>query len=135
VLGADLAYLGTRFIATRESIAPDSYKTMLVRATAADVLYTDAVNGVPANWLKPSLVANGLDPANLPRPSGRGTEHLPPGVNPWVNLWSAGHGVSLINDIPPVAELARRLQREYLAACAVPNMATGGERRKAEVYE
>jgi nitronate monooxygenase len=124
VLGADLVYLGTRFIATRESKAPDAYKSMLVQATAADVLYTDAVNGVPANWLKPSLVANGLDPANLPRPVTRGADHLPPEVKPWVNLWSAGHGVSLIHDVPPVAELARRLQREYLSACAIPDMAS-----------
>lgn len=123
ILGADLSYLGTRFIATQESRAPDDYKAMLVAAKAGDTLYTDAINGVPANWLKPSLLALGMDPAALPRPQGRGTGHLPEGVKPWVNLYSAGHGVSLIDDIPPVADLVARLRAEYVAACVLPDMA------------
>ncbi len=123
MLGADLAYLGTRFIATQESMAPDAYKAMLVSETAADLIYTGDVNGVPANWLKASLREHGLDPAALPRPEKRGTDHLPEGVTPWRNLWSAGQGISLINDLPPVAELIRRLQAEYIAACATPDLA------------
>ena len=123
VLGADLAYLGARFIASRESIAPQAYKQMLIDAGAADVLYTSAINGIPASWLKPSLRAVGLDPENLPRPTGRGTEHLPADVQPWVNLWSGGHGIGLIKDAPPVAEIVRRLQAEYVAACQLPDMA------------
>src|SRR5690606_39412919 len=77
MLGADLAYLGTRFIATREASAPDAYKAMLVDSQVTDVLYTRAVNGLPASWLKPSLREAGLDPDNLFIPEGRSTEHLP----------------------------------------------------------
>ena len=123
ILGADLAYLGTRFIATRESAAPDAYKAMLVSGSAADLMYTDAINGVPAMWLKASMRAAGLDPEHLPKPLKRGTEHLPADVKPWKNLWSAGQGIGLIDDIPSVAQLVHRLQLEYVAACAIPNMA------------
>jgi nitronate monooxygenase len=124
ILGADLAYLGTRFIATREASAPDEYKAMLVAGSAADVIYTDAINGVPAMWLKASIRAAGLVLEDLPRPLKRGTEHLPPTVKPWKNLWSAGQGIGLIQDIPTVAELVRRLQAQYLAACSMPDMAS-----------
>jgi nitronate monooxygenase len=123
ILGADLAYLGTRFIATREASAPDEYKAMLVAGSSADVIYTDAINGVPAMWLKASIRHAGLDLEHLPRPTKRGTDHLPPTVKPWKTVWSAGQGIGLIQDIPPVAELVRRLQEQYLAACAVPDMA------------
>jgi nitronate monooxygenase len=123
ILGADLAYMGTRFIATQEALAPDEYKAMLVAGTAADVIYTAGVNGLPAMWLKASLRANGLDPDNLPIPKGRGTDHLPEHAKPWKTLWSGGQGIGLITDIPTVAELVRRLQAEYVAACAVPDMA------------
>jgi nitronate monooxygenase len=119
ILGADLAYIGTRFIATRESLASDAYKAMLVEVGADDVIYTPAINGVPANWLKPSLRDNGLDPENLPLPGGG----EPTTAQRWKSLWSAGHGVSLISDVPPAAELVRRLQREYVAACRVSDMA------------
>jgi nitronate monooxygenase len=74
-------------------------------------------------WLKASLRANGLDPDRLPKPQRRGTEHLPAGVEPWKSVWSAGQGIGLIHDIPSVAELVRRLQAEYLRACATPDMA------------
>lgn len=132
ILGADLAYLGTRFIATRESLAPDAYKAMLVEGSATDVVYTNGVNGMQANWLKASLRAVGLDPDNLPKPERRGTDHLPPGIFPWKNVWSAGQGISLIDDIPPVAELVSRLQREYVVACALPDMAAAAAEALAE---
>jgi len=122
VLGADLAYLGTRFIATQESMASDAYKAMLVDGTSADVLYTRAINGLPASWLKASISSVGLDPEKLPQPKDRGTEHLPAGIKPWRDIWSAGQGIGLIHDIPPVAELVSRLQAEYVAACSVPSM-------------
>lgn len=121
VLGADLAYMGTRFIATTESGAPDAYKRMLVEAGVPDVLYTPAVNGMPASWLVASMIEAGLDLANLPHPPRHSTDHLLPGKTPWRNVWSGGQGVGLIEDLPGVAELASRLQREYLAACAVPD--------------
>ncbi|MET0386696.1 MAG: nitronate monooxygenase [Polyangiales bacterium] len=122
ILGADLAYMGTRFIATRESSAPDAYKAMLVAGTAADVVYTDAVNGMNAMWLKASLQAAGIDLATLPKPTQRGTAHLPPGAIPWQTVWSAGQGIGAVHDIPSVAELVSRLQAEYLAACITPDM-------------
>lgn len=120
VLGADLAYLGTRFIAAQESMAPLAYKQMLVDATAADLVWTADVVGVPGNWLTASLREVGLDPTALPPATGQNSRHLPPTVRPWKDVWSAGQGVELIDDIPPVAVLADRLEAEYLAACAVP---------------
>jgi nitronate monooxygenase len=124
VLGADLAYLGTRFIATEESDAPDEYKALLVSETSADLAYTGDIAGVPANWMVESMRRVGLDPENLPKPTGRGMrhDHLPEGVTPWKNLWSAGQGIDLIEDVPTVAELVRRLRREYVAACEAPSL-------------
>jgi nitronate monooxygenase len=124
VLGADLAYLGTRFIATQESDAPDEYKELLVSQTSSDLVYTGDIAGVPANWMLESIRRVGLDPENLPKPLGRGMrhDHLPPGVTPWKNLWSAGQGVDLIDDVPTVAELVRRLRAEYVAACEAPSL-------------
>jgi nitronate monooxygenase len=124
VLGADLAYIGTRLIATRESAAPDAYKAMLVAGGVEDVIYTRGVNGLPASWLKASLREIGLDPDNLFIPEKRGTDHLPTGKTPWRDIWSGGQGTGLIDDIPAVADLVRRLQQEYLAACTAPDMAT-----------
>jgi nitronate monooxygenase len=123
ILGADLAYLGTRFIATEEAAAPEAYKAMLVEGGVTDVIYTKGINGLPASWLKASIRSIGLDPDNLFIPEGRSTEHLPPGVKPWRDIWSGGQGIGLIRDIPTVAELVRRLQEEYVAACAIPDMA------------
>jgi nitronate monooxygenase len=123
ILGADLAYLGTRFIATRESEADERYKSFLVSEAAADLLYTDRVSGVAANWLKASLKHVGLDPDNLPiSPGFRRYEHLPEHVRPWRDIWSAGQGIELIHDIPTVAELVYRLRMEYVAACETPSM-------------
>ncbi|WP_293679202.1 nitronate monooxygenase family protein [uncultured Phenylobacterium sp.] len=123
VLGADLAYLGTRFIATKEADAPEEYKELLVSQTSGDLMYTGDVAGVPANWMTESIRRVGMDPENLPKPLGRGMrhDHLPEGVTPWKNLWSAGQGVDLINDVPSVAELVARLRAEYVAACETPS--------------
>lgn len=120
VLGADLAYMGTRFIATREASVPDTYKAMLVAGGVEDVVYTRGVNGLPASWLKESLRAIGLDPDNLFIPAGRSTDHLPPGKTPWRDIWSGGQGTGLIADIPAAADLIARLKGEYAAACAIP---------------
>ncbi|WP_157220707.1 NAD(P)H-dependent flavin oxidoreductase [Flavisphingomonas formosensis] len=122
ILGADLVYLGTRFIATREARADDAYKAMLVDSGVGDLVYTDRISGVPANWLAPSLARQGLDPANLPvSPGPRRHDHLPEGVRPWRELWSAGQGIETIRDVPDVAELVTRLRRDYVAACATPD--------------
>ena len=123
VLGADLAYLGTRFIATQEADAPQDYKDLLVSQTSTDLMYTGDIAGVPANWMTQSIRRVGLDPENLPTPLGRGMrhDHLPQGAVPWKNLWSAGQGLDLIHDIPTVAELVARLRAEYVAACEAPS--------------
>jgi nitronate monooxygenase len=124
MLGADLAYLGTRFIATQESRAPPEYKAMLVSETSDDLHYTERVSGVPANWLKASLRRVNLDPQNLPVPvpGMPRYQHLPSDVRPWRQIWSAGQGIDLIDDVPTVAELVRRLRQEYVAACEMPDM-------------
>lgn len=127
MLGADLAYLGTRFIATRESGAPDEYKAMLVDGGIDDVIYTRGVNGMPASWLKASLREIGLDPDNLFIPEGRSSEHLPKGVTPWRDIWSGGQGIGLIDAIPSTAQLVAQLQREYVEACAVADMAAAAK--------
>jgi nitronate monooxygenase len=118
LMGADLAYLGTRFINTRESLAPDGFKEMILEATARDVVYTAAISGVHANFLRASIVAAGGDPDNLP--SHGGLEVTAEGeAKAWKNIWSAGHGVGAIHDIPTVAELCGRLIREYRDAAGV----------------
>lgn len=115
VLGADLAYMGTRFIATRESLASDVYKQMLLDSEMDDILLTRAFTGLDSNMLIPSLVAEGLDPANLPADMtaetadvlyGRGAE----GPRRWRDLWSAGHSVSSVRSVPTVAELVAELK-------------------------
>jgi nitronate monooxygenase len=110
LIGADLAYLGTRFIATRESLAPDAYKAMLVGARAADILYTPAISGVNANFMRQSIVAAGLDPANL---VVHAKLDMANEAKVWRDIWSAGHGVGRVEDIPSVSELCARLRREY----------------------
>jgi nitronate monooxygenase len=117
LMGADLAYLGTRFISTRESLAPDGFKEMIVAANAKDIVYTNAISGVSANFLRASIVAAGGDPENLPAHSGmRMTAEGE--AKAWKNIWSAGHGVGDIHDIPTTAELCGRLVREYREAVA-----------------
>lgn len=108
-MGADLAYLGTRFLATQESLAGDAYRAMVMAAGAADVVYTPAVSGIPANFLAGSLSASGIAPAGPP------AEHED--VKAWRDVWSAGHGVAGITDVPTVAELVDRLETDYRAAC------------------
>lgn len=121
VLGADLAYLGTRFIATRESQAQDAYKQMLVEAAAGDVVYTDTISGTNANFLWPSLEKLGYRREELVQGVGKGKlKALSDEAKAWRDVWSAGHGVATIHDVPPVAELCARLATEYRAACALP---------------
>jgi nitronate monooxygenase len=128
VLGADLAYVGTRFIASEESGAPEDYKRMLVDAKVEDLMYTNAINGVHANWLKPSMRLQGLDPDRLParEEGGHGHGHLPGHVNPWRNLWSAGQGVQLIDEVAPLADIVARMERDYAAACRIGAFGTAG---------
>ena len=117
-LGADLVYMGTRFIATQESLASSAYKQMLVDAQSSDVLYTPAIAGMPGNFLKPSMRAAGLDPDRLPAPKGPHQPDLPEGVRAWREIWSAGQGVGLVDDVPTVDALVQRLFAQYQQAAA-----------------
>jgi len=113
LMGADLAYLGTRFIATKEALVPEDYKTMLTETRAADIVYTPKVSGVNANFLKPSLAAAGLDPDNMPAHTELDMSNE---AKAWKTVWSAGHGVGSINDQPSATELCKRLIAEYRQA-------------------
>lgn len=128
VLGADFAYMGTRFIATREALAQPAYKQMLIDSGPGDVVYTDAVSGTNANFLWPSLEKAGYQRAQLAAGVGKGKLHgLTEEARAWRDVWSAGHGVATIDDVPTVAELVERLVAEYRAACALPpSPALGG---------
>jgi nitronate monooxygenase len=117
-LGADMVCMGTRFVATRDSAAPQAYKDMIVTAQTSDILESAAIAGLTANWLKPSIVAQGLDPDDLPQPVQRHRPNLPEGVKAWKNVWSAGHSTGLIDDVPTVAALADRFAAELEGALA-----------------
>ncbi|MEZ5806005.1 MAG: nitronate monooxygenase family protein [Rhizobiaceae bacterium] len=118
MMGADLAYMGTRFIATRESMAPQAYKDMIVASSLADVLYTPAISGVNANFLRSSILAAGLDPENLPAHAELDMKNE---AKAWKSVWSAGHGVGAVSDIPSAAALCDRLLNEYRDAMAAAN--------------
>ncbi|MGL4496772.1 MAG: NAD(P)H-dependent flavin oxidoreductase [Beijerinckiaceae bacterium] len=115
MMGADLAYLGTRFIATQEAMVEQAYKDMIVGARAGDILYTPNISGVNANFMRPSIVKAGLDPDNLP-PHGK--MDMNNEAKAWKTVWSAGQGVGAVNDIPTVAALCARMKQEYDAAIA-----------------
>lgn len=117
-LGADLAYMGTRFIATEEANAAAAYKRMIVEAGSADIVYTPFFTGVPGNYLRPSLRAAGLDPDALPAPGADAMNFGSGRAKPWRDIWGAGQGVGTIGDAPPTAEVVARLKREYAAARA-----------------
>ncbi|WP_407178268.1 NAD(P)H-dependent flavin oxidoreductase [Bradyrhizobium sp. STM 3562] len=115
-LSCDLAYMGTRFIATRESMADERYKAMLVQSSADDILLTSAFTGLQTNMLKPSIVAAGLDPDNLPAHGaieiGRDID-VENRQKRWRDIWSAGHATSGVTDVLPVDELIARTLAEY----------------------
>ena len=114
-MGADFGYLGTRFIATLESMAASEQKQMQVGARAGDVVYTKEISGVPANFMRQSLVQNGLDPDNLPPHGGM---NMSDETRAWKTVWSAGHGVGSVVDVPTTAALCRQLVEGYRAAMA-----------------
>ena len=121
-LGCDLAYMGTKFIATRESMADARYKEMLVNSTADDILLTTAFTGLQTNMLRPSIVAAGIDPDNLPQ---RGAIDIGKDIDigarenrpeRWRDIWSAGHSTSGVTEVLPVDDLVARTMVEYRAA-------------------
>jgi len=115
-MGADLAYMGSAFIATTEANATEAYKQMIVDSSAGDVVYSNLFTGVHGNYLKGSISAAGLDPDNLPQsdPSkmsfggGEGSK-----AKAWKEIWGAGQGVGSVHEIVPTADLIARLTREY----------------------
>lgn len=117
-MGADLAYLGTRFVATTESLASDAYRSQVVAAGAADIVHTASVSTIPANFLRRSLELAGLDPDAVPGPVDLAhlTSPSPADARAWRDIWSAGHGVAGINSVLPVADLVDQLAREYADA-------------------
>lgn len=120
MLGADLAYLGTRFIATRQSNADTPYKQMILDAKAADIVHTPAVSGVPASFMRQSLEAAGYDLKRLTDKAdvnyGEKLKPISDEAKAWKTVWSAGQGVGDISDLPTVEELVKRLDNEYRAA-------------------
>ena len=120
-MGADLAYLGTRFIATVEANAGDAYKQMLVASNAEDIVYTSLFSGIPGNYLRASVANAGFDPDNLPQADkskmnfGAGGST---GAKAWKDIWSAGQGVGGIHEVMPVQALVDRMASDYEAARA-----------------
>lgn len=120
VLGCDFAYMGTRFIATQESLAGDAYREMVMAAQAADVTYTPYFSGVPANYLSESILAAGLDPVVLASNGVAPPANMDKSSRPkaWKDVWSAGQGVGAVQEVLAVAELVAQLEGEYWGASA-----------------
>ena len=114
-MGADLAYIGSAFIATEEANAVSDYKQMLVESGASDIIYTNAITGIHGNYLRPSLVRAGLDPAHLPDPQAMDFGN---GKKAWKDVWGSGQGIGAVTAVVPVASLVARLTEEYIAARA-----------------
>jgi nitronate monooxygenase len=118
-MGADLAYIGSRWLATKEANVDDAYRQAILESTAADVIYTNLFTGVHGNYLKKSIVAAGLDPDNLPTAdksamnfgSGGGAK-----AKAWRDIWGAGQGVGLMDAVLTVPEVMEKLKAEYMAA-------------------
>ena len=118
-MGADLAYIGSAFIATEEARASEAYKQAIVEGTSDDIVYSNLFTGVHGNYLKPSIRAAGLDPDNLPEsdPSkmsfggGEGSKS-----KAWKDIWGCGQGIGAVDKVVPARELVARLAREYQAA-------------------
>ena len=116
-LGADLVYMGTRFIATQESNAQQAFKQMVIDSDMSDLVYTDRLSGVHANFLKPSLEKWGVDVSKLPPKTPDMSSLTDTTAKLWKDLWSAGQGIATIHDAPAVATLVSRIADEYVEAC------------------
>jgi nitronate monooxygenase len=118
-IGADLAYVGSAFIATHEARAAEAYKQMIVESSAEDIVYTSLFTGVHGNYLRPSVVAAGLDPDRLP---GSDPTKMDFGgdrpAKAWKDIWGCGQGIGAVKAVVSVADLVDRLEREFQAARA-----------------
>ncbi len=118
-MGADLAYIGTRFIATEEGNAAPAYKEMIVDSASADIAYTSLFTGVHGSYLKGSIRNAGLDPDDLPDGDRAAMDFGKTNVTKakaWRDIWGAGQGVGCIDDIPPARDLVLRMEKEYRSA-------------------
>lgn len=117
ILGADFAYLGSRFIPAKESLASEAYKKMVIESRVEDIIYTDAFSGVNANYLIPSIKQVGLDPEKLQRKEKIDFSELGnPNIRAWKDVWSAGQGVGAITQVQSLAEIVAELKQQYEAA-------------------
>ena len=116
-MGADLAYIGSAFIATAEANAKEAYKRMIVDSGAADIVYTDFFSGVFGSYLRPSVRLAGYDPDALPA-EGKATMDLAAESRAWRDIWSAGQGIGAIREVVPAGVLVERLAVQYAAARA-----------------
>lgn len=114
-MGADLAYIGSPFIATTEARAPEGYKQMIVASKAADIVYTNLFTGVHGNYLRGSIEAAGMDPANLPVSDPSKMDFGSDKAKAWKDIWGCGQGIGAVDAVVGAAELVDRLAREYEA--------------------
>lgn len=119
LMGADMVYMGTRFMATAESMAVERQRQMILDAKAADIVYTPAVSGIPGNFLRASLAAAGKDPDDLTPPDALNFGTQKGDAKAWRDLWAAGQGVGAIDDLPKASELVDRLEADYRAAASL----------------
>ncbi|MDO8178888.1 MAG: nitronate monooxygenase family protein [Undibacterium sp.] len=117
-MGADFAYIGSRWLATQESNIDEGYRQAIIESSAADIIYTNLFTGVHGNYLKKSIIAAGLDPDNLPVADKTAMNFGSGSAKAWRDIWGAGQGVGLMEDAPSVAEVVARLKAEYEAAKA-----------------
>lgn len=126
VLGADLAYLGTSFIAAEESLADDEYRQMLIEASFDDLVLSNALTGAYANYLRASLKKMGLDPDNPGAGKGVNLSQSQSQIKAWRDIWSAGHGVGEVRASRPAAQIIADLKASYEEAAAKPSLAIKG---------
>jgi nitronate monooxygenase len=119
-MGADMAYIGSPFIATTEARASDTYKQTIVDSSAADIVYSNYFTGIHGNYLKPSIAAAGMDPDHLPEadPSKMDFETATTGAKAWKDIWGCGQGIGAVKAVTSVEDLVARLEREYHTARA-----------------
>jgi nitronate monooxygenase len=115
-MGADLAYIGSAFIATDEARASDEYKQMIVASNSDDIIYSNLFTGVHGNYLRGSIVAAGMDPDNLPESDPSKMNFGGGAAKAWKEIWGSGQGIGAVREVLPAGQLVARLKREYQAA-------------------
>lgn len=127
IIGADLVYMGTRFIATLESSASDEYRKMLIESTLEDLVYTDAISGIKGNYLLPSLQKAGFDIENLMKKGAVDLSFSESKAKAWKDIWSAGQGVGSIKKISTIKEVVDELKAEYQKALQLKEVITSNK--------